>query len=112
MENEWCDRVSSLSLQTLTRKKMNRPEMVPLTSDLEILRQDMENKMASLKKELMDRPCPETWRRLATVTNARVTIFNKRRSGEASRLKVKDFQERQHWTDNGCEAIKSGSKPS
>ena len=38
MEFEWSDRISSSSLSTLEKKKANKVEMIPLTSDLEVLR--------------------------------------------------------------------------
>lgn len=47
------------------------------------------------------------WRRLAEVTLAYIVCFNKRRSGEAGRMKLKDFNQRS--TKCGPEATKTNT---
>jgi hypothetical protein len=111
MDYEWSDRVSSSSLSTMEQAKHNKEEMIPLTSDLEILRKSMEKKLKKLKEELKHQAQPDTWYELAAVTAARVIIFNKRRSGEASRLLLSSYQRRVDWQTGGCDAIKSTLSP-
>lgn len=111
MDYEWSDKVSSSSLSTLDQIKYNKEEMIPLTSDLVLLKKSMGDKLRRLKEDLEKNPQPDTWYDLAAVTAARVIIFNKRRSGEATRLMLKDYQKRPNWQEGGCDAIKSTLSP-
>ena len=106
MEYEWSDRISSSSLSTMVKNKKNKVEMLPLTSDLELVRKYVVERMGILMTELKKRATPETWAELAQVTAARTIMFNKRRSGEASRLMLKDYINRPDWKQAGCGAIK------
>jgi hypothetical protein len=83
MKSEWSDKISSSSLSTLDGNKSNE-ELIPLTSDLKILKQFAEKRMTELGNELRKKPSPQAWLELAQLTAMRVITFNKRRSGEAS----------------------------
>lgn len=99
MEFEWSDRISSSSLSTLERNKPNKVEL-PLASDLELVRKSMTSKISSLGNKLKEKVMPETWSDLAQFTAARMITFNKRRSGEASRLFLKDYNNRPKVTED------------
>ncbi|KAK3721865.1 hypothetical protein QZH41_011501, partial [Actinostola sp. cb2023] len=68
-------------------------------------------KMEKLMTEVNTRPSPQTWTALGQLTQVRLITFNKRRSGEASRLLLKDFVERPSWKKSGCDAIKQTLNP-
>ena len=111
LDTEWSDKISSASLSSMDRKKDNKVEMVPLASDLKALMQFLQNQIQALKKELRVTATPEVWAKLAEVTLSQMIIFNKRRSGEASRLLVKSYEGRPNWSESGCEAIKKSLNP-
>jgi hypothetical protein len=91
METEWSEKVSKHALQIMAEKKYNKPEDLPLTEDLVKLviaiREEMEQ---LLRLERLDQ---NNFRRLSELTLARIILFNKRRTGEASSLTVKAYQD-------------------
>jgi hypothetical protein len=51
------------------------------------------------------------WEKLAEATLCRIVIFNKLRGGEASKLLVKNYQERPNWNELNQQDILSSLKP-
>ena len=101
LDAEWQYRVSSIALKTTKDDKRNKPDLIPLTSDL--------MKMTTYLQEMIDRGCkdlqaePNTtnYNKLVDVTLSRMILFNKRRGGEASRMLIASYR------DSGC-TTKSG----
>ena len=96
-EREWGDRISHHSLTTLSRRKFNTTQVLPLTTDLKKLRDHLDNNMRKCSPELLRKPTTADWKSFAETTLNRVVLFNKRRSGEASRLLVSEYQQRPEW---------------
>ena len=44
MHNEWKDVISSIALATLKTNKFNKPEILPITEDLVILKKQRDTK--------------------------------------------------------------------
>lgn len=111
VESEWGDKISSFSLATLSKRKRNNVELLPLASDLQKIKSYMEDSMKVLSETLQDAPTPDAWGELCQVTASRLIIFNKRRSGEASRLLLEDYENRPNWGDARCQEIYQSLHP-
>lgn len=94
-------KVSSHALSTMNEKHQRVPELLPCTEDLQKLCLYQKAMIAELSTELEDNPSPSVWLELSEHVLARLTIFNKRRGGEASKILVTDFVNRPSWHD-GC----------
>ena len=74
-EAEWGKKVTSHALKNLSYRKHNRPQILPITNDLLILRTFLKENITEVREKVMK----ENWRRLAVFTLARLITFNKRR---------------------------------
>ena len=92
---QWTDKVSSHALRTLNENKRNTPKYLPVTEDIIKLTNSLQEKMEERKKTLqMSKYRSDTevaYKELAEVTLTSVLLFNRKRSGEVSRMKVVDF---------------------
>ncbi|KAK3724615.1 hypothetical protein QZH41_011044 [Actinostola sp. cb2023] len=113
-ENEWTTQISSRSLASMGAKKHNTIDYLPLTEDLEKLRQHLTSKIASLSACIQKSDGPQThhgtWFELAKATLARIIMFNKRRSGETGTLEIEKFKSRPNWSTCGS-TLKSTLTP-
>ncbi|XP_056011555.1 uncharacterized protein LOC130051986 isoform X4 [Ostrea edulis] len=87
-ENEWTDEISSSALQTLTRNKMNKGYLLPLSEDIIRLNKFLDQKTESLLETLHNRFDRAEWELLNQMTLAQLVLFNRRRGGETQRLLV------------------------
>lgn len=87
---EWSVRVSSASLRSLADNKFNKEELLPLTTDLLLIKKYC---LEQIPKLVLELKCPtvETWRKLAEIVLTRITIFNKRRGNEPSSILLKRY---------------------
>ena len=92
--SEWNDRISLHALATLDVNKYNKPRLVPLVQDLAKLHSYLETKSVTLAEEMqVDLACyPE----LAEVCLVQIILFNRKRSGEAERIKLSEYKEALH----------------
>lgn len=98
MEAEWNYRISRHSMTTLNDRKHNQPDLLPVTSDLQKLKEYITLKIISLTSQLEStRPDERTWRELSELVLNRLILFNKRRGGEAARLRVETYTDRPDW---------------
>ena len=110
-EQEWAEKISVKALNSLAFKKHNKPECLPVTEDLLKLREFQLKKIQELSERLEIFAYPEIWRELATICLSRVIVFNKRRSGEASRLRVDSYNSRPDWNIHQNEEITTSLSP-
>ena len=93
---KWSRSVSSNALRTLTENKRNNPQYLPVTSDIaklaKYLKQEMKTGVQALSQ---GDPDPLVWRSLSEATLTSILLFNRKRSGEVSKLKVHDFENSQ-----------------
>lgn len=99
MEAEWNYRISHHSLTTLNDRRHNQPDLLPITSDLQKLKEYITAKIISLTSQLQatSRPALRTWRELSELVLNRLILFNKRRGGETARLRVETYTSRPDW---------------
>ena len=91
-EVDWSTQISSQALATLHEKTYNRPKRIPLAQDIKKLNTYLTEQASQLSKEMETSPDANSWKQLAEVTLAQVTLFNRRRGGEMQRLKVEDYE--------------------
>lgn len=106
-ELEWNDSISSSALNTLSFRKHNKPSVLPVTEDLVKLRGFLMKEIQELQERLERCPDKDAWGKLAVVTLTRLILFNKRRGGEAARMKLKVFENRPDWDKIHNEEIMS-----
>ncbi|XP_060590855.1 uncharacterized protein LOC132745869 isoform X2 [Ruditapes philippinarum] len=106
---DWETEISHFALQTLETEKYNKPKRIPLAQDLKALTTYLK-KEAAILLDLFDsdQASDTEWRELCKVTLAETVLFNKRRSGEAERLEVKQYLDGiQHGKNSQEEVLQS-----
>lgn len=103
MDLEWSSKISSSALATLHTRKMNGTELLPLTNDLVKLNKFLNISIDQAKCHLIQDPDYRKWNRLASLVLSKIILFNKRRSGETSKMTVSHYSSRPTWTDS-CNA--------
>ncbi|XP_032438018.1 uncharacterized protein LOC116732140 [Xiphophorus hellerii] len=92
--SKWSELVSHTALNTLSHAKYNKPLTLPFTEDVQslhrYLKKSGENAFSNLKEEVS----PQNYAELAKVTLAQVIVFNRRRAGEVSKMRLRGFQQR------------------
>lgn len=87
----WNNRVSAVAKRRQKMRHINKPNRVPLTSDLLKLKDWIGNELQKITK--VQSPTREQWERVARMTMVRIAMFNKRRIAEVSELKVSDYMQ-------------------
>jgi len=84
IENEWSEKVSKHALETMAKRKFNKPMGIPLTEDVVKLSTHIKDNLEQLLKSNITNE--DKHHRLMELTLARIVIFNKKRSGEPSNI--------------------------
>ena len=111
IEAEWTDEIASNCHNTLRRRKDNTIEVLPVTDDLLKLRDYHRKEIALCIESLKTKPSYCVWRRLAQLTMTRITIFNKRRGGEMSKLLLQAYTSRPDWKGQTNQEILRSLQP-
>ncbi|XP_060083514.1 uncharacterized protein LOC132562769 [Ylistrum balloti] len=98
---EWNGKISSHASQTLSERRHNDPNLLPLTEDVIKLRRYLLDEQQRLIPQLRSAPSVSVWRTLAQVALTRVTVFNKRRGGETGQILLETYQNRINWNEAG-----------
>ncbi|XP_028414257.1 uncharacterized protein LOC114537315 [Dendronephthya gigantea] len=99
-ETEWGKKITSPAHDNLGEKKNNKPDVLPLTSDLLKLRDYLLRAISEKTESLKQDANKENFRALSEVCLARLIMFNKRRGGETARMKLAAYSNRFNWKDN------------
>ena len=97
--SEWSDTIACQALSTLRERKRNKVDLLPLSSDVQKLNEFLINcSSASISKlndsELAPTEIEHEWRSLAEATMAHIIVFNRRRQGEVSKIKIDDYRKK------------------
>lgn len=101
--SKWSELVSCTALNTLSHAKYNKPLShakynkpltLPFTEDVQSLHQHLKKAGENAFSNFKDDANPQTYAELAKVTLAQVIVFNRRRAGEVSKMKLRTFLER------------------
>ncbi|XP_057303145.1 uncharacterized protein LOC130640517 [Hydractinia symbiolongicarpus] len=93
-QSEWSVRISSASLRSLADNRFNKDDILPLTSDLLLLKSYCDKRLQEVLKEIKITPSRDLWRELADIILTRVTVFNKRRGNEPSSILLSRYTSR------------------
>ena len=104
-DSEWGGKITTPALGNLSTKKHNSPNLLPITNDLVALRKYLIEKILALTTQVSTNATRENFRELSEVSLARLIMFNKRRGGEAARMKINSFMSRPVWRDHHNEEI-------
>lgn len=107
MDLEWSIKISSSALSTMNMRKMNVIDLLPLTEDLVQLNNFINENLNAAKIELKKDINLTNWSRLASLTLSKIILFNKRRSGEASRLTLNQYSSRPNTSDSSISEFKN-----
>ena len=96
---DWENRISSVALSTLYSRRSAKPYNLPLAEDINAIRDFLLAQIPLTTAALKAKKSAINFRRLAEMTLVRIIIFNRRRSGEASRMLLTDYTHRPKWSD-------------
>jgi len=88
----WNAQVASGACRTMKLRKMNKPDDIPLTEDLEKLKEHVVGGISNAMQIV--RPSLHEYADFAMLIITRIAIFNKRRIAEVDELTVHDFNSR------------------
>ena len=100
-ELQWGRQVSRHASETLREAKWNKNETMPVAEDIQILQNFLEEEMQRKTDELKKKPTAESYKNLAELVLTSLILFNRRRQGEASALKVQDYMVATTTNDGG-----------
>ena len=97
MKNQWNAMINARAFRFLNDKKQLADLPIPVAQDLLTLKHFLDAKILSCQEALEKETTIEAWKSLAECTLVRIVLFNKRRGGEAQRLKVNHYIDRPKW---------------
>lgn len=105
IEEEWKTKVTSVALRSIKEKKRNTQILLPTASDLMKFKIYVDAQLTEAQQRLIKEETMDTYQRLSTVVICKIITFNRRRSGEVSKMLLDDFVNRPDWQSNLNEEI-------
>ncbi|XP_063781021.1 uncharacterized protein LOC134929192 [Pseudophryne corroboree] len=93
-EARWSELISTAALKTLREIKWNAPLLLPFTDDVKRLNLYLLDRQREYLDGLSAHPSPKQWSMLAKVTLTQLILFNRRREGEVSKMRLSSFESR------------------
>ncbi|KAK7878875.1 hypothetical protein WMY93_034247, partial [Mugilogobius chulae] len=90
-EARWHEMISAASLRTLQEAKWNAPLLLPFTRDVQVLHSFLDAEQQKLHSTLSSQVSTQDWAGLAKVTLTQIILFNRRRSGEVSKMPLSAY---------------------
>ncbi|KAJ8307588.1 hypothetical protein KUTeg_014853 [Tegillarca granosa] len=113
-KDEYDNRVSSIARDSLSTAKLNNVKLLPIVEDVAVLSKYLENEIRSITHNTQnDSDKLNSYSRLCKLVLAQIILFNRKRSGEAERLKKKDFLKcavNQNVDDDICKTLTTFEK--
>ena len=98
VEMNWSDEVSRSALRTLTRNKMNKPRLLPLTEDIVKLSKHLKEEAAKqcviIENASDSDNIQAAWKLLNEAALASIILFNRKRAGEVSKMSLSSYEEK------------------
>ena len=111
MTNTWNSKINSRAFRFINNRKHMEDLPLPVAQDLLKLRLYLDKKLARDFEALETNPNKDNWKALTESTLVRIVLFNKRRGGEAQRMKESHFSNRPDWVSvHNEDILKSLSK--
>ena len=86
--DEWTSRVAAKCHNTLHVAKFNTAQLLPVTKDVQKFHRHLKQESEKLRKDCK----MDDYRRFAEICLAQIILFNRKRSGEAERIKLEDLK--------------------
>ena len=103
---EWTEQISAAASRTLNRRKFNKANNLPTTTDIKKLTCYLASETIKLlHKHSEGGNTMQYYRELQKVTLARLLVFNKTRPGAVSQLPLKAYSERPNWKVDGIQDV-------
>jgi len=91
-EADWNDEISGSARRTLQNRKMNKPQLLPLATDVSKLTCHLKYVQAEsltvIQKEIINAAFCAAFKSLADSVLAQLILFNRRRQGEVSKILI------------------------
>lgn len=93
-EARWTKSISTMALRTLRRRRWNKPLLLPLAEDTCAMTNFLKETTAKALAALAKCPTRNDWNMLCQASLVQLTLFNRRRGGEAECMLVADYEKR------------------
>lgn len=90
-ETEWTNDISGLASTSLSEKKYNKPLLLPVVKDVVKLNNFLTREVKIVCEKIIQRFDSSLYAKLSQLCLAQLILFNRRRSGEAERIKLQEF---------------------
>lgn len=92
-KKQFSSKITTHALSTLSERKYNRPQLVPIAADVQKLLNFLDQKaklcLEELKSDAEDKT--STWMQLCSTLAVTLVVFNRKRVGEVQRLRCCDY---------------------
>ncbi|XP_062608302.1 uncharacterized protein LOC134270140 [Saccostrea cucullata] len=94
-ELKWNEEITPHAYRTLEEMRRNRVHLIPLTNDVILLNNYLQNEFQKAYDRLTEEKSnKDAWSLLCELILAQIILFNRRRQGEASKMKVVDYDKK------------------
>lgn len=93
---KWSEFISHCALSTISDLKYNKLDNLPLTEDIQKLHKHLDKNAELANAALKKVATVQNYSNLAHTTLTKIVLFNRRRIGEVSKMKLRNFLERDH----------------
>lgn len=90
-ETEWNNDISGHAITSLSEKKYNKPLLLPVVKDVVKLNNYLTTEIEAVCENIIEHFDVSLYGKLAQLCLAQLILFNRRRSGEAERMKLQEF---------------------
>lgn len=94
IEMNYRNQISSQALTLTYKAKWNKPDIIPLASDISILTAYLKEKATTYEGQLKREIDAVTWVKLFKITLVQILLFNRRRSGEVEKMYLETYKNR------------------
>ena len=99
IEDEWSTKVTSIALRSQKEQKRNQQVLSPTTNDLLKFKDHIESELQHQSQNIKEYPILESYIATSAAVLCRIMTFNRRRSGEVSKIFLNDYVNRPNWKD-------------
>ncbi|XP_038073460.1 uncharacterized protein LOC119741677 isoform X2 [Patiria miniata] len=110
-EAEWAEQISSEVLGKISQRKYNKVTELPESDDVKMFTSFLQENIEKATVNLEQRASAVNFRRCSELVLARLTTFNKRRTGETEQLALKSYTSRPNWDAASISDIKQYLTP-
>ncbi|XP_065936953.1 uncharacterized protein [Magallana gigas] len=106
-ETEWTNDISGHALTSLSEKKYNKPLLLPVVKDVVKLNNYLAKEVETVCEKIVVQFDMSLYAKMAQLCLAQLILFNRRRSGEAERIKLQEFSDAENGSGKPDEVVLS-----